>query len=175
MSTYVVVDVEADGPCPGLYSMVSFWAVVVEEWLRRTFYAKVCPISENWDPEALAISWHSREETLTFQSPEEAMAKFARWLDANCHWRPRFVADNLAFDWQYINYYFHHFYWSNPFWWSWHRINDIWAGMEMDMSKQTGFKKYTITPHTHHPVDDAKKLAEGLLYMKSAWLKINIF
>lgn len=28
--TYVMVDVEADGRCPGDYSMISFGAVVVE-------------------------------------------------------------------------------------------------------------------------------------------------
>lgn len=173
--SYIVVDVEADWPCPWLYSMVSFWAVVVDEGLNRTFYAKVCPISENWIPEALAVSWHTREETLTFQSPEEAMDKFARWIQANSNGRPIFMADNLAFDWQFINYYFHNFYWSNPFGFSWHRINDLWAWMEGDVSKQTGYKKYTVTPHTHHPVDDAKKLAEGMLYMKQAWLRISLY
>ena len=35
----VVVDVEADGPIPGEYSMVCFGAVVVEPSLRKAFYA----------------------------------------------------------------------------------------------------------------------------------------
>ena len=39
--TWIMVDVEADGPCPGLYSMVSFGAVVVEPKLERSFYGMV--------------------------------------------------------------------------------------------------------------------------------------
>ena len=35
----IVVDVEADGPIPGKYSMVCLGAVVVEPTLSRTFYA----------------------------------------------------------------------------------------------------------------------------------------
>jgi hypothetical protein len=37
--SYVMVDVEADGPIPGDYSMVCFGAVVVEPSLSRTFYS----------------------------------------------------------------------------------------------------------------------------------------
>ena len=36
--TYVMVDIEADGPIPGDYSMVCLGAVVVEPALERTFY-----------------------------------------------------------------------------------------------------------------------------------------
>jgi len=61
-----MVDVESDGPIPGDYSMVSFGAVIVEPLLARTFYGKVRPISEKWIPEALAVSGHSREETMQF-------------------------------------------------------------------------------------------------------------
>ena len=32
--SYIVVDIEADGPIPGDYSMVCFGAVVVEEGLN---------------------------------------------------------------------------------------------------------------------------------------------
>src|SRR5260370_24545797 len=54
--TYVMVDVESDGPIPGDYSMVCFGAVVVDENLDRTFYARLSPISEKWVSEALAVS-----------------------------------------------------------------------------------------------------------------------
>ena len=35
--SYIVVDVEADGPIPHIYSMVCFGAVVVDEKLDKTF------------------------------------------------------------------------------------------------------------------------------------------
>ena len=49
----VVVDVEADGPIPGEYSMVCFGAVVVEPSLQKTFFGQVRPISDRYLDEAL--------------------------------------------------------------------------------------------------------------------------
>ena len=47
---YVMVDVEADGPIPGDYSMVCFGAIIVEPGLSRSFlrataahFGRVCP------------------------------------------------------------------------------------------------------------------------------------
>jgi hypothetical protein len=51
--TYIMVDVESDGPIPGDYSMISFGAIVVEPSLVRTFYGRLKPISDKWIPEAL--------------------------------------------------------------------------------------------------------------------------
>src|SRR5919108_5983284 len=107
--SYIMVDVEADGPIPGDYSMVCFGAVVVEPSLSRTFYRKLRPISERWVPEALAVSGFSREETLAFDDPQEVMASFDRWILKNSAGKPMFISDNNGFDWQYINWYFHHF------------------------------------------------------------------
>lgn len=103
---YIMVDVEADGPCPGLFSMISFGAVVVEPELNRTFYGQLSPISENWQPEALAVFGHSREETLQFPFPKETMERFVSWLEALKADRLMFISDNNGFDWQFINYYF---------------------------------------------------------------------
>jgi hypothetical protein len=43
---YVMVDVEADGPIPGDYSMICFGAVIVAPELKRSFYGRLKPISE---------------------------------------------------------------------------------------------------------------------------------
>ncbi len=53
---YVMVDIEADGPIPGDYSMVCFGAVIVQPQLNRTFYSRLKPISDRFIPEALAVS-----------------------------------------------------------------------------------------------------------------------
>ena len=99
--TLISIDVEADGPCPGLYSMVSFGAVIVEEGLARTFYGKVKPISDKWIPEALAVSNTTREEHLTYDNPEKVMKAFAQWIKDNCNdgWATM-ITDNPAFDHQ---------------------------------------------------------------------------
>ncbi len=72
---WISVDIEADGPIPGDYSMVSFGAVVVESGLERTFYGELKPISEKYVSEALAVSGFSREETLAFEDPAAVMAR----------------------------------------------------------------------------------------------------
>ncbi len=113
--TFVMVDVEADGPIPGDYSMVSVGAVIVEAGLERSFYGQLKPVSERWVPDVLAVSGHSREETLQFDDPAEVMQRFADWLKAEVKGRPVFVSDNNGFDWQFIRWYFHHFLWMNPF------------------------------------------------------------
>ena len=160
---YVMVDIEADGPCPGLYSMVSFGAVIVEEGLNRTFYAQCRPISDNFIPEALKVSGHSREETLEFPTPEESMLAFANWLAENGISSPRFISDNNGFDWQFINYYFHLCLKKNPFGFSSTNLGSLYKGMVKDLRKN--FKHLRRTKHSHHPVDDAKGNAEALLTM----------
>ena len=78
--TYIMVDVEADGPIPGDYSMVCFGAIVVEPSLDRTFYGRAKPISDSWIPEALQVSGFAREETLQFDHPKAVMQQFANWI-----------------------------------------------------------------------------------------------
>ncbi len=105
--SYFMVDVEADGPIPGRYSMVSFGTIVVEPGLKRTFYGRLRPISEQFVPAALAVSKLSREETLAFPNAGDVMREFGQWIGDNTTGRPVFVSDNNGFDWQFINWYFH--------------------------------------------------------------------
>ncbi len=167
-----MVDVEADGPIPGDYSMICFGAIVVEPMLGQTFYGKLKPISEKWIPEALQISGFSREETSSFDDPRGVMAAFASWIDTHSDGRPLFISDNNGFDWQFINWYFHHFLGSNPFGHSSTNLGSLYKGMVKDTHKN--FKHLRTTRHTHHPVDDARGNAEALLAMQAAGLKISL-
>lgn len=171
--SYVMVDIEADGPIPGDYSMVCFGAVVVQAPLDRTFYARLKPITERWVPEALKVSGFSREETLLFAEPAGEMARFTTWLQQWVAGRPIFVADNNGFDWQFINWYFHHFLGHNPFGFSSMNLGSLYKGLMRDTS--ASFKHLRKTRHTHHPVDDAMGNAEALLHMKEKMeLKIKL-
>src|SRR5262245_45294638 len=107
--SYFMVDVEADGPIPGDYSMVSFGAVVVEPSLTKTFYGRVRPISDKWIPDALAVVGITREEHLGYDDPATVMKQFAAWVLASSRGRPIFISDNNGFDWLFICWYFHHF------------------------------------------------------------------
>lgn len=159
----IVVDCEADGPIPHRFSLVSFGAVVLEPSLDRTFYGRCAPISEQWIPEALAVSGISREEHEKYPDSAKTMEKFAAWLSTIKGGRPVFISDNPAFDWQWINYYFHEFHGANPFGFSARRIGDFAAGLERDWYAASKWKSLRQTPHTHNPVDDALGNAEALL------------
>jgi len=167
----IVVDVEADGAIPHKYSMVSFGAVVVEPSLSKTFYGETKPISDEFVAEALAISGFSREDHLKFDDPQAVMQKFNEWLKENSNGRPVFISDNLAFDWQWINYYFHYFIGKNPFGFSGRRIGDLYSGLEKDFFAASKWKSFRRTAHTHNPVDDAKGNAEALLKIREMGLK----
>ena len=159
--SYVMVDIEADGPSPGDYSMVCFGAIILEPSLSRTFYGKMRPVSKKWEQEALKVSGFSREETLGFDSPMAVMESFDKWLAENVKGRPIFISDNNGFDWQFINWYFYHFLGRNPFGHSSMNLGSLYKGLVRDTSKN--FKHLRRTKHTHHPVDDARGNAEAFL------------
>jgi hypothetical protein len=167
----VMVDVEADGPIPGDYSMVCFGAVIVEPELNRTFYGRLKPVSERFIPDALAVSGFTREECLAFDDPQQVMADFKQWLTTNCKGRTLFISDNNGFDWQFINWYFHHFLGNNPFGFSSTNLGSLYKGMQRDTF--VNFKHLRKTKHTHNPVDDARGNAEALLQMKEMGLNIS--
>lgn len=162
MSNFVV-DVEADGPCPGIYSMVCLGAVKVEDGLKETFYCQFRPMTHNWIPEALAVSGFTREEFENFPVDTlESMKQFRDWVRmVNRNGRPIMWSDNNCFDWQFINYYFHYWLQDNPFGFSGRRIADYYCGMKGDIRAR--WKHLRTTKHTHNPVDDAMGNAEAML------------
>ncbi len=158
-----VVDVESDGPAPGLYSMVSLGCVRVDRELKTTFKATFAPISGQWAPDALAISDITRDQHLAYPDPATGMADFAAFLKSASKGRPVFVSDNPAFDWQWVNYYFHRYAGDNPFGHSARRIGDLYAGLTGDFAAAHGWKLLRRTEHTHDPLDDALGNAEALI------------
>lgn len=163
-----VVDVESDGPAPGLYSMISFGAVLVDRDLNKTFHGKVAPLpGAGRIEEAAKVSGVSQEAHQAFESPEVVMPRFADWIaSTNKNGRPIFVSDNPAFDWQFINWYFHKYVGSNPFGFSARRIGDFYCGLRKDYF--ANWKQLRKTKHDHNPVNDAIGNAEALIQMAKA-------
>jgi DNA polymerase III alpha subunit (gram-positive type) len=171
--TYILVDVETDGPIPADYSMICFGAIIVDEQLDQTFYGQLKPISDQWLPEALKISGFTRQETLNFDDAKKVMEHFGNWISEYSNQQPIFISDNNGFDWQFMNYYFHHFLGNNPFGHSSTNLGSLYKGLVKDMTKN--FKHLRKTVHSHHPVDDVKGNAEALLYLKNKMgLKISL-
>ena len=87
--------------------------------------------------------------------------------------RPMFVSDNNGFDWQWVNWYLHHFTGGNPFGHSSANLGSLYKGLVKDTFQN--FKHLRKTAHTHNPLDDAKGNAEALLHLRDAMgLKIGL-
>ena len=173
--SWFVVDVESDGPIPGMHSMVSFAVVKVTENAKTPYFASAVmqPISEVYVPEALAVSGITREKQLasTF-TPEVTMARLDAFLEKASKGRPVFVSDNPAYDFAWMNYYFHRYLGKNPFGHSGRRIGDLYCGLVKDSFAR--WKYLRDTKHTHDPLDDARGNVEALLKMRAMGLKLPV-
>jgi DNA polymerase III alpha subunit (gram-positive type) len=171
--SYFMIDVEADGPVPGPYSMISFGAVVVEPGLSRIFYGRLRPISDNYLEDHLAVTGLSRAEVLTFDEPQTVMHNFDQWISQHKKGKAMFISDNTGFDWMFISWYFHTFLGHNPFWHDSIDLGSLYKGLVADTFQN--FKHLRDTQYTHNPVDDAKGNAEALLKIKHQYhLKISL-
>lgn len=172
--TFVSVDIEADGPIPGEYSMISMGAVVVGS-PEASFYRELRPITERFVPEALQVTGLDREKLLREGvAPEAAMGDFASWLaGVSPGRRPVFVGFNATFDWMFVNYYFHRYAGKNPFGISGLDIKAYYMGALGkrawgDTAKRNMEKRFlSDSPHTHHALDDAREQAEVFLKVKA--------
>lgn len=163
---YISVDVEASGPIPAEYSLLSIGACVVYE-PYRAFSCLVKPISANADPKALEVTGLSLEElTLTGLTPEVAMTEFARWVqEVSAGSTPVFVGLNAAFDWSFINYYFLRFAGSNPFGFAALDIKSLFMGAHAcswHETRSSNIKRVLAATSngTHNALDDARFQAE---------------
>ena len=122
---YFSVDVEASGPVPGLYNLVSIGAVPVTlaDGSHRPgtdrFYVELKPIGGAFEKEAMAVHGISRKH-LEEQGAEASRAmrdlrEFVETRRGPGQARAVFVGHNAAFDWSYISYYFTLFKIPNPF------------------------------------------------------------
>lgn len=163
--TIFVVDVEADGPCPGLYSMIEVGAVRLDRDLDKRFFSTLRPITDRFEKGALDSIGATRDQTLSYEDPEQAIISFADWVNENSDGRATFLSDNNGFDWQFVNYYFTYYLGAgkNPFGHSSRRIGDIYSGAKKNFFERQAWKKLRKTRHTHNALDDAVGNAEAAL------------
>lgn len=161
--TYIMVDVEADGPCPGIYSMIAVGAVVVDRSLSKRYLAYLQPISDRWNEDALRVSGFNREDCFgdQFRDATVVMADFHKWIAKSVNDRPMFISDNNGFDWQFVNYYFWSLIGNNPFGHSSTNLGSLYKGLNQNL--RANFKKLRKTKHDHNPLNDALGNAEAML------------
>ena len=122
---FFCVDVEASGPVPSLFNLVSIGAVTVSHsegaWRSETerFYVELKPVAPGFDAGAMKVHGIKREH-LEAEGVEaaEAMRRLARFVTDRLQakgGRATFVGHNAVFDWSYIAWYFERFGVPNPF------------------------------------------------------------
>jgi hypothetical protein len=176
--TYISVDIEADGPIPGPYSMISIGMTVAGRMVGRrfektdpesaTFYAELRPISDDFVAESLAVSGLDRDTLLQEgRDPAEAMAAATAWIREVCGADlPVLAAFPLAYDWMWMYWYFLRFTGESPFGHS--RCIDIKtlytakAGVPVAWSTKRQMPREVRSDrrHTHNALDDAVEQAE---------------
>ncbi len=127
----IFVDCEGHGPAPTLNDPVGF--------------------------EFGAVAYPSKQTFHGTGATKETFENFDKWISSVVEkgFRPLFVSDNPAYDWQFIDYYFHLHLGRNPFGHSARRIGDFYAGLVGDFTNASSWKKLRVTAHDHNPVNDA--------------------
>lgn len=104
---FISVDIEASGPIPGEYNLLSIGACVVGD-TARNFYVELVPVNDNYTDKAMATCDLSLSELRhRGTEPRAAMEQFARWVkETAADARAVLVGFNAPFDWSFVNYYF---------------------------------------------------------------------
>ncbi|MFD4144261.1 MULTISPECIES: 3'-5' exoribonuclease domain-containing protein [unclassified Streptomyces] len=178
-SLYISVDIEADGPIPGPYSMISLGAAVAgrqdaagytaeADPEAHTFYRELRPISDDFVPAALAVSGLDRDRLVREGSePAAAMAEFTAWVrEVAVGAQPVMCGYPASYDWTFLYWYLMRFTGASPF------------GHSGCMDMKTLYATKARLPlravakgtmprsllsrrrHTHHALDDAVEQAE---------------
>ena len=122
-TVYACIDIEASGPVPGFYNMVSIGGVAVrldgETHVRdEEFYFELKPISEGFDDHAMSIHGipraHLEENGVDAREVLLAITDWVKSVKGDAE-RVLFVGHNAPFDWMYVAWYFAWAGLKNPF------------------------------------------------------------
>ena len=170
---YVSTDIEADGPIPGIYSMLSFAsaAYTADKQLLGTFSANLDTLPEAqvhpdtkawWDKNLKA--WEICRQNC--QTPSEAIQKYVDWLK-KLPGKPVFVGYPAAYDFMFIYWYLIKFTGESPFSHSALDIKTFAMAVLKKPFRETSKRKmpkhwFDDLPHSHVALDDA--IEQGALF-----------
>lgn len=164
--TYISVDVEASGPIPGEFSLLSIGACAIGN-TDQTFYAELKPLNDRFIPRAMQVNGLSLEKLRAEgEFPAAAMARLRDWINkTSAGSRPVFAGFNAAFDWSFTHWYFIRFLGADPFGISGLDIKAYFMGRQKCAWQETTKKRVRAlfpsqTKHTHNALDDAREQAE---------------
>lgn len=159
---FISVDIEAAGPIPGEFSMLSLGACSVES-PDLTFTLEFRPINMNSDPKALEVTGLSMADLQRRGTdPTDGMRQFNKWIAevVGINAVPVFVGFNAPFDWSFVNYYFHRFLGENPFGFAGLDIKAFYMGRYKTTWSETKSSKIAAALQVsedgdHNPLHDA--------------------
>jgi len=177
-SLYISVDIEADGPIPGPYSMLSLGAAVAgtqdadgftaADPERQSFYRELQPIGEEFVPEALAVSGLDRDRLLSDGAePAAALAEFSTWVrEVALGAQPVMCGYPASYDWMFLYWYLIRFTGASPFGHSgcldMKTLYATKARLPLRAVAKGTMPRELLSRrrHTHHALDDAIEQAE---------------
>ncbi|MFE9601273.1 3'-5' exoribonuclease domain-containing protein [Streptomyces hokutonensis] len=177
-SLYISVDIEADGPIPGPYSMLSLGAAVAgtqdadgftaADPERQSFYRELRPIGEEFVPEALAVSGLDRDRLLSDGAePAAALAEFSTWVrEVAVGAQPVMCGYPASYDWMFLYWYLIRFTGASPFGHSgcldMKTLYATKARLPLRAVAKGTMPRELLSRrrHTHHALDDAIEQAE---------------
>lgn len=178
---YVSVDIECDGPCPGMHSMLSIGAVALDAENGIGTEAIIGKFTANLDtlpgarPDPETMKWWSQNKAAyekcreNTRKPEPVFKELATWLES-LPGKPIFVGYPTGYDFTFVYWYMHHFAGRNPF-----------ARNALDIETyvmailgvgylEAGERKWPehwfdrTLPHTHVALDDATE--QGINFLR---------
>jgi DNA polymerase III epsilon subunit-like protein len=169
---YISVDVEAAGPIPATYSMLSMGAALVQD-LQTNFYTELRPINLKSVPDAMKVVGRTLKDFERIgREPKEAMIAFRDWISSvTKNGKPVFVGFNATFDWAFVNYYFQRYLDENPFGFGGIDIKSYYMGLtgrswEDSRSSRIPSELKGSSRHTHNALDDAIEQGEMFRRMR---------
>ena len=156
--TYFVIDIECNGPVPGLYDMVSLGAVCVHNRDGRAvsgerLYVEMRPQAPRFDSKAAAIHGLDQNRLHREGLPRaEACRRLAAWVKRQCdpHTHAIFVGHNAPFDWSFVNYAFVAENIPNPFGYK-ALIHGPWQWVSWDtLAREKKFKSLNLPRRQTH-------------------------
>ncbi len=175
---YFSVDIEADGPCPGLHSMLSLGCAAFrgDGQLVGSFSSNLVPLPES-RPHPVTEAWWAKQSRAAYEAcrtqprpPESAIPEFLLWVQSTTrNALPVFVAWPVAFDFPFVDHYLRRFAGANPFGYKALDIQSLAMGVlgESDYLRlhKCRLPRHWIPdkPHTHVALDDA--IEQGELFV----------
>ena len=159
-TVYFCIDIEASGPVPGFYNMVSIGCAVVRfngvDYERGdTFYHEIKPDFPGFNPEAMRIHGLKRayleEEGRSSKDVMESICNFVHaQLERNE--KALFVGHNAPFDWMFVIYYLAWTKTPNPFGYNALDTKALMMGRhELSWWRSSKSEMFQLYPHLEEP------------------------